>query len=103
MRPGGLRSILRRVEAAPDRKTRPTAVEVEAFLGSVPDSRRREEGRQVLALMREVTGVDPVMWGPSMVGFGHQPYTTADGRQRSWFAVGFSPRKAALTLYGLTY
>ena len=37
-----------------------------------------------------------------MVGFGRQPYTTADGRQREWFAVGLAARKAALTLYGLT-
>ena len=38
-----------------------------------------------------------------MIGFGHQPYTTADGKEREWFAVGLAPRKAALTLYGLTY
>jgi hypothetical protein len=42
-------------------------------------------------------------WGDVIVGFGHQPYTTADGKERDWFAVGLSPRKAALTLYGLTY
>lgn len=52
--------------------------------------------------MREVTGAEPVMWGTSMVGFGRQPYTTADGKQREWFAVGLAARKAALTLYGLT-
>ena len=43
------------------------------------------------------------MWGDSMVGFGTQQYTTADGKEHEWFAVGLSPRKAALTLYGLTY
>ena len=53
--------------------------------------------------MREVTGAEPVVWGPSMIGFGRQPYTTADGKEREWFAVGLAPRKAALTLYGLTY
>jgi hypothetical protein len=53
--------------------------------------------------MREVTGADPVVWGSSMIGFGRQPYTTADGKEREWFAVGLAPRKAALTLYGLTY
>jgi hypothetical protein len=50
-----------------------------------------------------VTGVDPEMWGSSIIGFGRQPYTTADGKRHEWFAVGLSPRKAALTLYGLTY
>lgn len=86
-----------------DRLTQPTAADVGAFLDSVADRRRREEAEQVLALMRRVTGAEPVMWGASMVGFGHQPYTTADGKERAWFAVGFAPRKAALTLYGLTY
>ena len=38
-----------------------------------------------------------------MIGFGRQPYRTADGKEREWFAVGLAPRKAALTLYGLTY
>ena len=42
------------------------------------------------------------MWGNSMIGFGRQPYTTADGKEHEWFAVGLAPRKAALTLYGLT-
>lgn len=54
-------------------------------------------------MMRRLTGAEPRMWGSSIVGFGHQPYTTADGKLRDWFAVGLSPRKAALTLYGLTY
>ncbi len=54
-------------------------------------------------MMRDVTGVEPVMWGTSMVGFGRQRYTTADGKEHEWFALGLAPRKAALTLYGLTY
>ena len=41
--------------------------------------------------------------GPTTIGFGRQPYRTADGKEREWFAVGLAPRKAALTLYGLTY
>ncbi len=53
--------------------------------------------------MRQVTGAEPVLWGTSVVGFGKQPYTTADGKEHEWFAVGLSPRKASLTLYGLTY
>ena len=40
---------------------------------------------------------------PPSSGFGHQPYTTADGKERDWLAIGLSPRMAALTLYGLTY
>lgn len=83
-------------------KTRPTDGDVEEFLASVEHERRREDAQDVLALMREVTGVEPELWG-TMVGFGRQPYTTGDGKVHEWFVVGLAPRKAALTLYGLTY
>ncbi|HET6967219.1 MAG TPA: DUF1801 domain-containing protein [Ornithinibacter sp.] len=86
-----------------DRKTHPTDADVAAFLDAVPDDRRRDDARSVLDLMRTVSGAEPRMWGPSTVGFGRQPYRTADGKEREWFAVGLAPRKAALTLYGLTY
>ena len=88
---------------ADDRLTQPGPGDVEAFLDAVPDDRRRTDAQAALELMREVTGAEPVMWGSSMVGFGTQRYTTADGKEREWFAVGLSPRKASLTLYGLTY
>ena len=88
---------------ADDRLTKPTAGDVEAFLDSVPDERRRSDAQAATELIREATGAEPVMWGTSMVGFGTQHYTTADGKEREWFAVGLAPRKAALTLYGLTY
>lgn len=51
-------------------------------------------------LMERVTGVPAVMWGPSMIGFGSAPYTNTTGTYQ-WPVVGFSPRKAALTLYGI--
>lgn len=86
-----------------DRTTRPTDGSVDRFLAAVPDERRREDARRTLDLMREVTGAPPVMWGTSIIGFGRQPYVTADRKRRAWFAVGLSPRKASLTLYGLTY
>lgn len=80
--------------------TQPTGADVSAFLDAVPDARRRAEGHATRELMERVTGAPAVMWGPSMVGFGSQTY---EGRASSgeWFVVGFSPRKAALTLYGL--
>ncbi len=86
-----------------DRKTRPTSADVEAFLDSVADERRRADTWEVLDTIRRVTGAEPTMWGGSIIGFGHQPYTISDGKERDWFAVGLSPRKAALTIYGLTY
>lgn len=86
-----------------DRSTVPSDGDVDGYLAAVPDDTRRADAQQVLALMREVTGAEPRMWGTSLVGFGRQPYRTSDGKDREWFAVGLAPRKAALTLYGLTY
>lgn len=86
-----------------DRKTTATAADPEGVLSAVADPRRRADAQDALALIRAATGAEPVVWGSSIVGFGRQPYTTADGRTREWFAVGLAPRKAALTLYGLTY
>jgi hypothetical protein len=90
-------------EGSTDRITQPTDADVTAFLDGVADERRRDDARAMVALMREVTGAAPQMWGTTTVGFGRQPYRTADGKEREWFAVGLAPRKAALTLYGLTY
>jgi hypothetical protein len=86
-----------------DRKTRPSGADVTTYLESVADERRRADAWEVLRVMQRVTGTEPRMWGSAIVGFGRQLYTTADGKEREWFAVGLAPRKAALTLYGLTY
>lgn len=88
---------------ADDRKTTPTGASVDDVIAAAPDEQRRSDAQHVLDLMREVSGVEPVVWGPSMIGFGTQPYTTADGKEHEWFRIGLAPRKAALTLYGLTF
>ncbi len=85
-----------------DRKTQASAASVDSVLDAAGPDRARD-ARAAAELMSQVTGAEPVVWGTSIVGFGIQPYTTADGRQREWFAVGVAPRKASLTLYGLTY
>jgi hypothetical protein len=86
-----------------ENKTMPTGVPVEEFLASVEHPGRRTDGYELLALMREATGQEPVMWGPSIVGFGRYHYRYGSGREGDSAAVGFSPRKASLALYGLTY
>lgn len=80
-------------------KTKPEDASVEDFLDAVTDARRRADAKAVCALMREVTGHEPRMWGSTMVGFGRYSYTYASGRSGEWFEVGFSPRKQALTVY----
>jgi hypothetical protein len=85
-----------------DRKTRPTDDSVAGFLAGVEHDVRRRDAEAAVALIGEVTGSEPVLWGGSIVGFGVMPYTTADGKRHEWFAVGVAPRKANLTFYGLT-
>ena len=81
-------------------KTKPTPVDVTAFLEAIPDERRRAEGHALRALMERVTGEPATMWGPTMVGFGSMPYTVTAGTH-DMFIVGFAPRQGALTIYGV--
>ena len=79
-------------------KTKSTDADVEAFLTTL-DATRQQDCRTLVALLSEVTGALPVLWGPSIVGFGRYHYRYPTGQEGDWFLVGFSPRKTALTLY----
>ncbi|QQR75957.1 MAG: DUF1801 domain-containing protein [Holophagales bacterium] len=80
-------------------KTKAHDASVDAFLDGVADERRRADCGAVLALMREVTGEEPKMWGPSIVGFGRYHDRYASGHEAEACLTDFSPRKTALTLY----
>ncbi|MEQ1541087.1 MAG: DUF1801 domain-containing protein [Novosphingobium sp.] len=80
-------------------KTVATPGSVADFLAAVPDPRRRDDAALVDALHRRVTGCDPVMWGPSIVGYGSYDYRYDSGRTGTMCRGGFSPRKAAMTIY----
>jgi len=80
-------------------KTRKNDAKVEDFLDTVEDEKRRTDSFAILDLMRRVTGEEPSMWGPSIVGFGSYHYKYASGREGDWMKVGFAPRKQSLTLY----
>ena len=80
-------------------KTVPTDASVADFIAAVPDARRRTEAEALCTLLQDVSGQPPVMWGPSIVGFGCYRYVYASGREGDWPIIGFSPRKAALTVY----
>ena len=80
-------------------KTKPTDASVEAFIDGVAHERRRSDARRVLEIMTRITGCEPVMWGPSIVGFGSYRYQNVSGRGGEFFLTGFSPRKQALTIY----
>jgi hypothetical protein len=80
-------------------KTQPTDVTADAFLAGVEPEIKREEARQLDQLFREVTGWRPVMWGPSMIGYGQYHYKYDTGREGDFLATGFSPRKANYSIY----
>jgi len=82
-------------------KTKRTEQSVEGFLEAVPDEKAREDCFTLVRLMQKVTGVSPVMWGPSIVGFGKYHYKYDSGHEGDICATGFSPRKTNLTLYVL--
>lgn len=80
-------------------KTKATAVSVADYIAALPDPRRREEAEAIDAIYRRVTGLEPKMWGPSIIGYGSYDYTYASGHSGTSCRGGFSPRKAALVFY----
>lgn len=82
-----------------DLKTQPTTASVDDFLNAIADQGRRRDCLTVARIMKNVTGAEPQMWGPSIVGFGSYHYKYDSGREGDWFLTGFAPRKQALTLY----
>ena len=82
-------------------KTKATAVSVADYIAALPDARRREEALVVDHLHRRVTGLEPKMWGPSIIGYGSYDYRYESGHSGTSCGAGFSPRKAALVFYGM--
>ena len=82
-----------------ENKTQKTGASVDGFLAAVQHPRRREDGWVLLQMMREITRLEPEMWGPSIIGFGDCHYRYESGREGDIFLVGFSPRKQSLSLY----
>lgn len=82
-------------------KTKQTDADVIEFINTFADTQqKREDSYVLLKLMHDFTGFEPRMWGPTMIGFGKYHYKSERSRQEGdWPLVGFSPRKAAISLY----
>jgi len=81
-------------------KTKPSEVSVEGFIESISEEKKRKDSLIILKLMQKATKEKPIMWGSSMIGFGNVRYKSpATGREVNWFRIGFSPRKANLSLH----
>jgi hypothetical protein len=85
-----------------DNKTKPTELSVAAYIDALPDQTKRADAKALVKLMQSATGEEPKMWGPSIVGFGSHHYAYESGREGDAPLACFSPRKAAIVLYGLT-
>jgi len=84
-------------------ESRTTATDADPgdFIAGLKDERQRADAEQLLALMREVTGAEPRMWGSTMIGFGVHHYRYESGREGDTFVVGFSPRSGRFAIYGV--
>ena len=80
-------------------KTVPTNASVDKFVAGVENKRRQADAKVLLQMFGEVTGLEPKMWGPSIIGYGEYHYKYESGREGDMLAIGFSPRKANLSLY----
>lgn len=81
-------------------KTKPTSASVEDFINNVKDEQKRKDSFVILEMMKKATGEEPKIWGSSLIGFGNIKYKSpATGREVDWIRIGFSPRKANLSLY----
>lgn len=85
-------------------KTKATKESATKFLNTVEPAEKRKDAFTLLKMFKNITGEKPIMWGPSIVGFGKYHYKSDRSKQEGdWFHVGFSPRKQNLTLYILAW
>ncbi len=81
-------------------KTKPTSASVADFINSIDDEQKRKDSFVIMEMMKKASGDEPKMWGSSIIGFGHvRLKSPATGREIDWLRIGFSPRKANLSLY----
>lgn len=81
-------------------KTKPTTASVTDFINSVPGEQQRRDSFTLLEMMKEASGEEPILWSNSIIGFGNKRYKSPKtGREVDWLKIGFSPRKANLSLY----
>lgn len=81
-------------------KTKETTASVNDFINSMEDAQKREDCLAIIEMMRKATKDEPKMWGSAIIGFGNTRYKSpATGREVDWMKIGFSPRKANISLY----
>ena len=82
-----------------ENKTKPTEIAVQDYIEHIDPERRHRDGLELLRLFGEVTGLQPRLWGASLIGYGSYHYKYESGREGDFFMTGFSPRKTSLVIY----
>lgn len=85
-----------------ENKTKASVASPDSYIAAIEDESRRSDCTALMALMAKVTKLAPVMWGTAIVGFGVHRYALAGGKTGEICAVGFSSRKADISIYGVT-
>ena len=85
-----------------ENKTKATSLSPNAYIAAIADESRRKDCAALMELMRKATKQSPVMWGTSIVGFGVNQYPLSGGKVGEICSVGFSSRKADISIYGVT-
>jgi uncharacterized protein DUF1801 len=80
-------------------KTKQTDDSVAAFINSVDDVQKRKDSFEIVEIMKQATGLQPKMWGTSIIGFGSYHYKYESGHEGDMCLIGFSPRKQNIALY----
>jgi len=81
-------------------KTTQNSASVEDFINSIEGENKRKDSFSLLEMMQKISQEEPKMWGKSLIGFGKLRYKSpASGREVDWFTIGFSPRKANISIY----
>ena len=82
-----------------ENKTVPTGLSVDDYINAIENPQRKEDCLAILELMKNLTGMEPKMWGTSIIGFGTYHYKYDSGREGEMLCTGFSNRKQAITIY----
>lgn len=81
-------------------KTKETNASVEDFINALPEEQKRKDCFEIIEMMKKASGDEPKMWGSAIIGFGNVRYVSPKtGRTVDFLRIGFSPRKANISLY----
>ena len=83
----------------PEPKTKRTEKSAADFFATLKDDQVRKDCKTISSIMQAATKEKPVMWGSSIIGFGHHRSIYANGKASNWMLVAFSPRKQNIVLY----